>query len=244
MEKETPGKNLFVKFVSEKQTKLLLRLLKEDLNVDRKDSGPNKTKPVAGYSKGSSPEEREVYELLGEDAVSCLLVAVDRGDIELQQVVDLAGELHPTVRGNLLRKKDSPDFKYDRTTLRQVLCDWYNKDWPEDLSGDSGVTFEKLQKALSNIQVVLERSSKDGKVVLKGVAHNEENTKQCIGTAVWDTLLKAFEEGMLTVKRAEAFATKLNPSTGGWFKREKSLPNFEFSEHFFQKDFDELDRMC
>ena len=179
---------------------------------------PIKAEPVAGKahnSKGSSPEEREVYKLLEEEVVSCLLDAVDRGDIKLQQIVDLAGVLHPTAGGNLKRKMEMSNFKYDRTTFREVLCDWYQYDWPENSDGDSGVTFEKLQKALANIQMVLQKSSTDGKVSLKGVVHNEEKTKQCIGTAVWEKLLEAFAVCMFTVERAEKFAVQLNPYTGG-----------------------------
>ena len=58
----------------------MLRSLKQ---VDRKDSEPNKAEPIAGKahnSKGSSPDEREVYKLLKEDVVSCLLDAVDRAE--------------------------------------------------------------------------------------------------------------------------------------------------------------------
>ena len=83
--------------------------------------------------------------------------------------------------------------------------------------------------------MVLQKSSTDGKVSLKGVVHNEEKAKQCIGTAVWEKLLEAFAVCMFTVERAEKFAVQLNPYTGGWFKREKSLPNFDFSEHVFKK---------
>ena len=78
-----------------------------------------------------------------------MLVAVDRGDIKLQQVEDLADALHPTARGNLIRRMELPNFRYGRTTLRQVLCDWYKYDWPKGSDGDIGVTFEKLHAGSS-----------------------------------------------------------------------------------------------
>ena len=135
--------------------------------------------------KGSSPEEREVYKLLGPEVIGCLLDRVDRGDVSLQQVEDLAGRLHTKAKGNLKRKMQSPNFKYDRTTLREILCDWYREDWPEGSNNESGVTIEKLKEALKDVQLSLEKSS-TGVWSLKGVVHDEEKTIENIGSEGWE----------------------------------------------------------
>ena len=184
--------------------------------------------------KGSSPEEREVYKLLGPEVIGCLLDRVDRGDVSLQQVEDLAGGLHTKAKGNLKRKMQCPNFKYDRTTLREVLCDWYREDWPEGSNDESGVTIEKLKEALKDVQLSLEKSS-TGVWSLKGVVHDEEKTIENIGSEGWEALLDAFGQGFFPLQRAEIFAVKLNQYTGGWFKNLKSLPNFEYSEQVFKK---------
>ena len=184
--------------------------------------------------KGSDPEEREVYKLLGPEVIGCLLDKVDRGDVGLQQVEDLAGSLHSKAKGNLKRKKECPNFKYDRMTLREVLCDWYREDWPEGSNNESGVTLEKLKEALKDVQLFLEKSS-TGVWSLKGVVHDEEKTIENIGSEGWDALLDAFGQGLFPLQRAEIFAVKLNQYTGGWFKNLKSLPNFEYSEQVFKK---------
>ena len=100
-------------------------------------------------------EEREVRKRLGPKVVDLLLEAVDRGDLSLHQAEDLAKGLHPTAGGNFVRAKELPNFKYDRTSLRHILADWFQYDWPDDGSYESGVTFEKLRTVLNDIGLVL-----------------------------------------------------------------------------------------
>ena len=160
-----------------------------------------------------------------------MLEAVDRGDLDLQHAEDLARGLHPRAGGNFMRAKALPNFKYDRTILRFVLADWFQYDWPEDGSNESGVTFEKLQQVLKDIGLELQKTGEE--VTLRGV-HNEGETKRCIGPDGWDALLEAFDVGTISLAKADTIATKLNPYTGGWFKRLQSLPNFNFNRQTFK----------
>ena len=62
-----------------------------------------------------SYNEKQVRKLLGSNVVDCLLEAVDRADLTLEQIEDLARGLHLTAGGNFLRAKELPNFKPDRT---------------------------------------------------------------------------------------------------------------------------------
>ena len=113
--------------------------------------------------------ETEVRQCLGPKVVDCLLDAVDRGDLSLQQAEDLARGLHPTAGGNFQRAKDLPNFRYDRTSLRQILSDWYLLDWP---GGESGVILEKLL-------MVLEQNEENQPLIqeLKGIKDSEDQVQ-------------------------------------------------------------------
>merc|ERR1712226_84030 len=179
---------------------------------------------------GFSEDERNVRQQLTPKVVDCLLEAVDRGEVSLQQAEDLAMGLHRRTGGEFKRTKDLANFKYDRTSLRQVLTDWFRYDWQDD---ESGVTFEKLQSVLKDIGLVLEKSPTGEEVTLSGV-HNEEKTKRCIGLDGWNALLEAFEVGTISLAKATTIAEKLHPHTGGWFRRAQNLPNFEFNQKIFK----------
>ena len=144
---------------------------------------------------------------------------------------DLARGLHPTAGGNFLRAKQLPNFIYDRTSVRKIMSDWYDLDWP---GNESGVTLEKLKMVLDDIGLRLEISPTEDAVVLQGIP-NEEETKRCIGLPAWNALLEAFDLGEISEAQAQAIATKLNPYTGGWFKRARDSPNFKFNRSAFKR---------
>ena len=110
--------------------------------------------------------EKEVRERLGPKVVDTLLEAVDRGNLGLQQAEDLADGLHPTAQGNFLRAKQLPNFYFDKHSVRRILSDWYQYDWPGD---ESGVTFNKLL-------LVLEQNEENKPLIqeLKKMKNNED----------------------------------------------------------------------
>ena len=113
--------------------------------------------------------EKEVRERLGPKVVDTLLEAVDRGNLGLQQAEDLADGLHPTAQGNFLRAKQLPNFYFDKHSLRRILSDWYQYDWP---GGESGVILEKLL-------MVLEQNEENQPLIqeLKGIKDSEDQVQ-------------------------------------------------------------------
>ena len=89
--------------------------------------------------------EKEVRHQLGSMVVDCLLEAVDQGRLSLRQVEDMARGLHLRAGGNFLRSRQLPNFNFDRTSVRQILSDWYQYD---ETTNESGVTLERLQRVL------------------------------------------------------------------------------------------------
>ena len=69
--------------------------------------------------------EKEVKELLGEDAYNKFLDAVRKGQVTLQQMSDIAVELGDEVGGNFKRAQDNRNFEYNAAAARKVLSDWY-----------------------------------------------------------------------------------------------------------------------
>ena len=69
--------------------------------------------------------EKEVKELLGEDAYNKFLDAVRKGQVTLQQMSDIAYELGDEVGGNFKRAQDTRNFEYNAAAARKVLSDWY-----------------------------------------------------------------------------------------------------------------------
>ena len=69
--------------------------------------------------------EKEVKELLGEDAYNKFLDAVRKGQVTLQQMSDIAFELGEEVGGNFKRAQDTRNFEYNAAAARKVLSDWY-----------------------------------------------------------------------------------------------------------------------
>ena len=175
--------------------------------------------------------EAEVRKQLGDKVVDCLLEAVDHGHLSLQETKDIAQGLHSTVGGNFLRDSHLPNFRFDKTRFRQILCDWFLHD---DENGKSGVTLEKLRMVLVDIGLQL-RVSGDA-VKLSGIL-SEQETKRLIGEQAWTSLLDAFDVGAITQAQAQFIATKLNPCTGGWFKRAQDTPNFKFDRPVFKRIF-------
>ena len=70
--------------------------------------------------------EKKVKALLGDKAYNIFLGAVERGEVDLQQMTDIAVQLHEKVGGNFIKlAKDSRAFQLDRAAARKVLSDWY-----------------------------------------------------------------------------------------------------------------------
>ena len=69
--------------------------------------------------------EKEVKELLGEDANNKFLDAVRKGQVTLQQMRDIAVELGDEVGGNFKRAQESRNFEHNNAAARKVLSDWY-----------------------------------------------------------------------------------------------------------------------
>ena len=112
--------------------------------------------------------ENEVRKCLGPEVFNALLEAVDCGEFGLQQAEDLATGLHSRAKGNFLIKKQSPNYSFDKHSLRKIFSDWYQHDWPDD-QDQSGVTLKKLLN-------VLERNE-ENKVLIKRLKLIKENSE-------------------------------------------------------------------
>ena len=107
--------------------------------------------------------DKEVKEQLGPDVFACLLEALDNGKVTLQQTQDLASKLHPKVGGDFQRSRELPNFKFDRTSLRNILSMWYQCEV-------EGVTRKKLKRVLSDPDIGLRlKRRKPGRVTLSQI---------------------------------------------------------------------------
>ena len=113
--------------------------------------------------------DREVKELLGKNVFTCLLEAVDNGELTLQQTQDLAFKLHPHAGGDFQRERELPNFKFDRTSLRNILSSWYQNEV-------EGVTRKKLKTVLWDADIGLRlKISKSGRVTLSQMKKKEND---------------------------------------------------------------------
>ena len=124
----------------------------------------------------------EVKEQLGEGVVACLLEAIDNGELTLQQTQDLASKLHPKAGGDFQRARELPNFKFDRTSLRNILSSWYQYEVEE-------VTRNKLERVLSDPDIGLRLdTSKSGRVTLTSTKKKEDLEMAMFGSYKSDIL--------------------------------------------------------
>lgn len=104
--------------------------------------------------------EEEVKDLLGSEVYKRFLRAVDDGTISLQQMNDIAAELGGKVRGEFKREQESTTFKFDRSSARKILSNWYQYELARGPT-DSESAVQTLTTALKDENIYLLPLAKD-----------------------------------------------------------------------------------